>query len=55
MFGVVNVFTTSEIYFLFLLDQNNDARSEFSSMNKQALKLCEPQRKPITVLVATNE
>ncbi|CAF4588755.1 unnamed protein product, partial [Rotaria sp. Silwood1] len=28
---------------------NNEERSEFSYMNKRALKLCEPQRKPITV------
>lgn len=41
--------------FLLRLDQNYEGRSEFSPMNKRALKLCEPQRKPITVLVTTNE
>ena len=38
------------------LDQINDQRAGLSSaMNKRALKLCEPQRKAITVLMTTNE
>ncbi len=42
--------------FFFLLDQINDEESDFSSsMNKRALKLCEPQRKAITVLITTGE
>ncbi|CAF0866926.1 unnamed protein product [Rotaria sordida] len=35
--------------------QTSEGRSEFSLMNKRALKLCEPQRKAITVLVTTND
>ncbi|CAF2587098.1 unnamed protein product [Rotaria sp. Silwood2] len=35
--------------------QNNEERSEFSYMNKRALKLCEPQQKAITVLATTND
>jgi WD40 repeat protein len=40
---------------LFNLDQNNEDQSDLSAMNKQPLKLCEPQRKPITVLLTTND
>jgi CRISPR/Cas system CSM-associated protein Csm4 (group 5 of RAMP superfamily) len=43
-------------YQIFFLAQINDEQLDFSSsMNKRALKLCEPQRKAITVLMTTDE
>jgi hypothetical protein len=38
-----------------LLDQSTDDLAGLSPMNKQPLKLCEPQKKPITVLIAVGE
>ena len=47
--------TLGALSLLFSVDQNNEEQAVFSSMNKRPLKLCEPQRKAITVLVATAE
>ena len=49
------LYKTISYEFLFILVQINNEQLGFSPMNKRALKLCEPQRKAITVLITTDD
>ena len=53
--GKYRLFSPCENLLPHLDQMTNDRIGLSSAMNKQALKLCEPQRKAITVLTTTNE